>query len=93
MTTTKNQVEKAIAKGTTDPIVQYHIDYVKKAWEEGTKEDLDLQFSYDVICDNSPHAERCFPHLSSLAYILIVAGAFAQVGYHDYLALAAGVIH
>lgn len=54
MLTTRNQVETAIAKGTNDEVVQRHIDYVKKAWAEETKTDLDLQYSYDIICDNSP---------------------------------------
>lgn len=49
---TKAQVLEDIEKGTDDEVVQRHIDSVLKGWGEG-KDDLDLQFSYDVICSNS----------------------------------------
>ena len=53
MITARLQVEKAIAKGTKNETVQSHIDYVKEKWSKGIATDLDLQFSYDIICDNS----------------------------------------
>lgn len=54
MLTTKKQVEIAIAKGTNDEVVQSHIDYIEKKWKEGVSgEDLNLQYSYDIVCDNS----------------------------------------